>query len=193
MSPRLARVLGLVFALATAGSLAALEGCGSDATPGGITDDASTSPDSPGSKPDGALDDGALDDGAASDGGADATVDSASDGGTTGKGETCIGFAKGSPCGAVGLPDYGYVCVNGSPPGIGGCKLASSSSFGDTYCCPDDRCVAQPDQDGMCKTAAKSHRFQCPPDGAGGNVAPASGCVDGGFGGSALEHFFCCP
>lgn len=187
MSPRLARVLGLVFAFATAGSLTALGGCGSDATPGGITDDASTSPDSPGSKTDGALD------GAASDGGADATVDSASDGGTTGKGETCIGFAKGSPCGAAELPDYGYVCVNGSPPGIAGCKLASSSSFGDTYCCAENKCVAQPDQDKECKGGKPPHRFQCPPQGdSGANVAPAAGCVSAG-GGGGLEAFFCCP
>ncbi len=37
----------------------------------------------------------------------------------------------------------------------------------------------------------KLHRFQCPPDGAGGNVAPASGCIDMEAPGAAL--FFGCP
>jgi len=177
-------------------------GCGSDGTTSSPTADGATSIDDGGS---------AAESGSGSGGDGDGSTDAArdaataNDGGDAGgcptpivrpsTGETCIGFGAGDPCKkACGLPAFGYVCFNGGPPGFAGCVQASSTSaFGDTYCCPDDRCVAQPDQDGMCKTAAKSHRFQCPPDGAGGNVAPASGCVDGGFGGSALEHFFCCP
>ncbi len=64
-----------------------------------------------------------------------------------GTGETCVGFAENDPCGAMGLPQYGYVCFNGSPPGIAGCELASSAgALGDTYCCTENKCVAQPDQ-----------------------------------------------
>ncbi len=182
-------------------------GCGSDGTTSSPTADGATSIDDGGSA---AESDGG--DGSGGGSGGDGSTDAARDaatandgGGDAGAcptpivrpstGETCIGFGTGDPCKkACGLPAFGYVCFNGGPPGFAGCVQASSTSaFGDTYCCPDDRCVAQPDQDGMCKTAGKSHRFQCPPDGAGGNVAPASGCVDGGFGGSALEHFFCCP
>jgi hypothetical protein len=93
-----------------------------------------------------------------------------------------------------GLPDYGYVCFNGSPPGIAGCKLASSTgSFGDTYCCTENKCVAEPDQDKECKAPSPPHRYQCPPDGNGGSVAPPAGCADGGGGGSAVERFYCCP
>lgn len=111
-------------------------------------------------------------------------------------GETCVGFGTGAPCGdpACGTPAYGYVCFNGGPPGLAGCVQTTSSSFGETYCCPELRCVAQPDQDTACSaTPATPHRRQCPPDGDGGNVAPPAGCVDGGAGGSALENFFCCP
>jgi hypothetical protein len=106
-----------------------------------------------------------------------------------------VGFGTGTPCDtSCGLPKYGYVCFNGGPPGFTGCVQASSTgSFGDTYCCPDDKCVPQPDQDTQCTTPGKTHRYQCPPDGAGGNVAPPSGCADGGVGGSAVEHFYCCP
>ena len=139
----------------------------------------------------------------------DAAIDSAlaNDGGGAGDGacpatkvepstgETCVGFGAGTGCDtACGLPKYGYVCFNGGPPGFAGCVQASSTGgFGDTYCCPDDRCVPQPDQDKECATAGQPHRYQCPPDGNGGNVAPPSGCADGGVGGSALEHFYCCP
>jgi hypothetical protein len=110
-------------------------------------------------------------------------------------GETCVGFGAGTGCDTTcGLPKYGYVCFNGGPPGFAGCVQASSTgSFGDTYCCPDNKCVPQPDQDKQCTSAGKPHRYQCPPDGASGNVTPPSGCADGGLGGSALEHFYCCP
>lgn len=187
--PRPLAPLGLVFAFAVVGALAAIEGCSSDSTTGGAADDAGVAADGPGSKTDGAADD----DGSASDGGTDAPTDAKTDGGNAGKGETCIGFAKGSPCGAGGLPDYGYVCFNGSPPGIAGCTLASSSAFGETYCCTENKCVAQPDQDKTCTGGKPPHRYQCPPEGdAGATVAPASGCVSAG-GGGGLEAFFCCP
>ncbi len=121
-------------------------------------------------------------------------ADSATDRGANGKGETCIGFAKGTPCGVNGFGDYGYVCFNGSPPGIAGCKLASSTgSFGDTYCCTENKCVAQPDQDKECKTAGAPHRFQCPPNGDAGPVMAPAGCFSAGGGGSAVENFYCCP
>ncbi|MBX3188755.1 MAG: hypothetical protein KF819_17185 [Labilithrix sp.] len=111
-------------------------------------------------------------------------------------GETCIGFGTGTPCGvpACGIPAYGYVCFNGGPPSFAGCLQLTQSSLGETYCCPELRCVTQPDQDGMCSaTPATPHRAQCPPDGDGGNVAPPLGCVESGSGGSALERFYCCP
>jgi hypothetical protein len=173
-------------------------GCGSDPTTSSPTADGSTSIDDGGTAREGGSD------GGASDASRDAPTggDGGGDGGACptpivkpSTGETCVGFGAGDPCKtACVLPSFGYVCFNGGPPGFAGCVQASSTgSFGDTYCCPDDKCVPQPDQDSKCTTAGKSQRFQCPPDGDGGTVAPASGCVDGGFGGSALEHFFCCP
>jgi hypothetical protein len=182
----------LTFAAATGamGSSAALDGCSSDdATPGAA--DGATGSDTarPG---DDAASEG---DAAVADAASDARTDAGGDGGNEGKGETCIGFAKGTPCGANGFGDYGYVCFGGSPPGIVGCKLASSTgSFGDTYCCTENKCVAQPDQDKECKAKAGTpHRFQCPPDGDAGPVAAPAGCVSAGGGGSAVENFYCCP
>jgi hypothetical protein len=65
---------------------------------------------------------------------------------------------------------------------------------GQTYCCSKNDCVAQPDQDSMCSgSAGKPHRFQCPPDGKGGNVAPPAGCKESGSGATAVEKFYCCP
>lgn len=172
------------------------DGCGSDSTTA-----------SGSSAADGASgDEGGGGDGGSSDGASDSAL--GPDGGTAGDGacptpkvlpstgETCVGFGAGTGCDtACGLPAYGYVCFNGGPPGFANCVQASSTgAFGDTYCCPDNKCVPQPDQDNECTTAAgKPHRYQCPPDGAGGNVAPPNGCADGGVGGSALERFYCCP
>ena len=187
---RLPRAFALMLGSFALGSLAvAVDGCGSDSKDP-IAGDGSTTTDSPGSKPDGAKPE---DDGSVGDGAADSAIDGAGDGAAVGKGETCIGFAKGTPCGANGLPDYGYVCFNGSPPGIAGCKLATSSAFGETYCCTENKCVAQPDQDKTCKAAGTHHRYQCPPEGDAGSVAPPVGCADAGSGGSALERFYCCP
>ena len=111
-------------------------------------------------------------------------------------GETCIGFGKkADPCDpACGLPAYGYVCFGGQPPGFAGCVQARASSLGETYCCPENKCVAQPDQDGMCAAVqGKPHRYQCPPLEGGGNAAPPAGCTESGSGGTELEKFYCCP
>ena len=182
------RLLGLFFASSSiASTMVIVNGCGSDKTDPAVGD-AATAADGPGPKADGAPEDDAS---TATDSGNDAAADSATDGGSNGKGETCIGFAKGTPCGANGFGDYGYVCFNGSPPGIAGCKLASSTgSFGDTYCCSENKCVAQPDQDKECKTAGAPHRFQCPPNGDAGPVMAPAGCISAG---SAVENFYCCP
>lgn len=137
-------------------------------------------------------------------GGRDVASDTAkSDGGSEGgactgtvkpaTGETCVGFGKKDPCN-VACGEYGYVCFNGGPPGFTGCYQMSASAFGETYCCAQNKCVAEPDQDGMCAAVAgKPHRYQCPPDGTGSNVAPPPGCQETGSGGTELEKFFCCP
>ena len=107
-------------------------------------------------------------------------------------GETCVGFGQADPCtAACGL--YGYRCFGGHPPGFASClQLNASAILGETYCCPKNDCVAEPDQDKQCNGfAGKPHRFQCPPTDAGW-ATPAAGCVDAGAAGP-LEHFFCCP
>jgi hypothetical protein len=114
-------------------------------------------------------------------------------------GETCVGFGKHpDPCDtACGIPAYGYACFEGSPPGFTGCVQARDNGIlGETYCCPDNACVAQPDQDGMCagvEGGGKPKRYQCPPNDSGGNVAPPAGCVEHNSGGSPVEKFYCCP
>lgn len=195
MSSRHALALFVAASFAGAcGAILAVGGCGSDSTvTGGATDE------TPSGSETGTNNDGAT------DAGTDSTVQLA-DGATldascpkskvvASTGETCIGFGKGTPCDtACGLPAYGFVCFNGGPPGFAGCVQASSTgSFGDTYCCPENKCVPQPDQDKACKAAGTPHRYQCPPDGTGGSVAPPAGCADGGGGGSAVERFYCCP
>ena len=107
-------------------------------------------------------------------------------------GETCTGFGKGDPCTPeCGL--YGYVCINGGPPGFTGCYQMSGGSLGETYCCPKNDCVAEPDQDKFCADAgAKPHLFQCPPDGSGGFVKPANaGCAKTDPLGP--YDYYCCP
>jgi hypothetical protein len=190
MAPRRSTVLALLLIGSPLGlATFALDGCASSTSDtGGAASDAQATEDATAT----------LDDASASSD-APSTIDAKADAGdaatsSQGKGETCIGFAKGPPCGAGGLPDYGYVCFNGSPPGLTGCVLATSTgSFGDTYCCPENTCVAQPDQDKECKAAGTPHRYQCPPNGVGSSVAPPVGCADAGGGGTALERFYCCP
>ena len=118
-------------------------------------------------------------------------VDGASDidSGINGTGQRCVASAKRSPCGTNALPDYAYVCANGSPPGIAGCALAAVGATADTYCCAENRCVAQPDQDTNCALAGTPRRYQCPPSGDGGSstIAPPPGCADAG------PLLYCCP
>lgn len=127
----------------------------------------------------------------ASDGGpsADAGVDASpdADAGTSPAGETCTGFGTGDPCGANGLPTYGYVCVGGGPPGFTGCKKASDSSLGQTWCCPANDCVAEPDQDSKCSGAATPHLFQCPT-----GATPPAACAKTTVSGSPYDYV-CCP
>jgi hypothetical protein len=113
-------------------------------------------------------------------------------------GETCTGFGSSADtCDPVcGLPAYGYVCFNGGPPGLSGCVQVRSSSLGETYCCANNACVAEPDQDTQCAAVSgKPHLYQCPPDGTdGGTVAPAGGsaCAAQVVAGSPYAYF-CCP
>jgi hypothetical protein len=190
MAPRRSTVLALLLVCSALGlATSVLDGCASETNDsgGGAASDAPATEDATAARDD-----------ASGTSDATSTIDAKADAGdagtSQGKGETCIGFAKGTPCGAGGLPDYGYVCFNGSPPGLAGCVLATSAgSFGDTYCCTENTCVAQPDQDKECKAPGTPHRYQCPPNGAGGSVAPPVGCADAGAGGTALERFYCCP
>ena len=126
--------------------------------------------------------------------------DGGSEGGACGPivttpGETCVGFgADPETCDPACEAPYGYVCYEGAPPSFEGCRKASESALGQTYCCPKNDCVAQPDQDAMCNgTAGKPHRFQCPPNGSGGNVAPPAGCEEKGSGATEVEKYYCCP
>lgn len=98
-------------------------------------------------------------------------------------------------CAQAGCGRYGFLCVNGGPPGIAGCTEKSASAFGNSYCCPTNPCVAQPDQNGACGDAGagKTKRFQCPPLEGGGHSTPPSGCVEHVSGGTQLEKFYCCP
>jgi len=139
------------------------------------------------------------------DAGDDSDDDHASDSGAveagtcgpivTTPGETCVGFgADPETCDPTCEQPYGYVCFDGAPPEFEGCRKVTDSAFGQTYCCPENRCVAQPDQDAMCGgVTGKPHRFQCPPNGSGGNVAPPAGCAETGSGQTELEKFYCCP
>jgi hypothetical protein len=102
-------------------------------------------------------------------------------------GETCTGFGTGDPCGANGLPTYGYVCVGGHPPGFTDCVKASDSSLGQTWCCPKNDCVAEPDQDQKCTIAGLPHLFQCPP-----GATLADGCAKRTLTGSPYDYA-CCP
>lgn len=190
LSSRLSRSLALVAGASLVTMVAfVIEACSSDDPVGaGASDDAAVAPaDGSVSKDDSS---------APPDAGGDSAVkpDGAKVTGEAGPpGETCVGFGKGTPCGTASYPDYGYVCFDGGPPGFLGCQRASTTSFGDTYCCPENKCVSQPDQDKECKSAAAPHRYQCPPNGSGGSVQPPPGCADAGGGASPVERFYCCP
>lgn len=183
-------------------SLAALDGCSDDPTSADGADagagDAASTRDGGGGTDTDPPDEDSGDGRDRRDGGEEGGVEDS--GACTGPivttpGETCVGFgAKAQTCDpACGQP-YGYVCFEGAPPGFAGCRRVSDSALGQTYCCPNNACVAQPDQDAMCNgTAGKPHRFQCPPNGSGGNVAPPAGCAEVGSGESEVEKFYCCP
>jgi hypothetical protein len=179
----------------------ALDGCGSDSTSDTAGKDASVLQEDGGS---GSTSDSgmpvATDAGSSTptDSGGGGTKDSGGGGSCSqgivvhDAGETCVGFGPADPCNqACGL--YGYRCFGGAPPGFTGClQLNASAILGETYCCPKDDCVAEPDQDKTCAAVGgKPHRYQCPPNDAGFATPPA-GCVDAGAT-SVLEHFFCCP
>lgn len=110
-------------------------------------------------------------------------------------GETCVGFGVSSECEQAGCGRFGYVCVGGGPPGFTGCSEKSTSALGNSYCCPTNDCVAQPDQNGACSDAPGGlrKRYQCPPNGSSGHVAPPAGCVEHRSGTTALEKMYCCP
>jgi|GEM_PF-1874605 len=192
--------LGIASAFALAGSVLVVEACSSNISSVGIIEDPDAGTDgSSQPKPDSSV----VPDDASTNGdvvigpeagGRDASCATGVTKPATG--ETCIGFGKKSPCDpACGLPEYGYVCFNGGPPGFAGCLQTQASAFGETYCCPSNACVPQPDQDGMCAAVAgKPHRYQCPPKGPdAGNVDPPAGCVESGSGASEVEKFYCCP
>lgn len=178
---RLAAALPLLVIAIACGSSSTEQLPGSDAGPdGAVLPDASGGPDS--SPSDGASSDSSGEGGACSAGVAKPKT-----------GETCIGFGKKDPCNAA-CGEYGYVCFGGGPPNIDGCLQVTSSTLGETYCCAKNTCVAEPDQDSKCAgVSGKPHRFQCPPDGTGSNVAPPPSCVEKDSGGTELEKFFCCP
>ena len=113
----------------------------------------------------------------------------------TGNGETCVGYGTSESCPEGCGQPYGYVCFDGPPPGFTGCRETRVHALlGNNYCCPDNDCVAQPDQNAMCSgVAGKPKRYQCPPASGGGNVAPPSGCEEHGSGATNVEKYYCCP
>lgn len=176
----------------------ALEACSDDDTTGatgtpeaGAASDASTRDDGSNGTEDDA--------GATGDGGTrqDGSAGTCGPNNASKSGETCIGFgAKPESCDA-GCNPYGYVCFGGGPPAFTNChEIRTSAVIGNTYCCSENKCVAEPDQDQQCLDAGagKTHRYQCPPNESGsGNVAPPNGCVEHVSGTSAIEKFYCCP
>jgi hypothetical protein len=130
------------------------------------------------------------------DGGNDAAQTDASC--TTGtpastKGETCIGFGKGTPCDQA-CGEYGYVCFNGGPPNIASCReMRVSATLGNTYCCPTLSCVREPDQDTKCTNAARPKRYQCPTAADGGALTlPLTACEEDVAGRMPGSNFYCC-
>lgn len=105
-------------------------------------------------------------------------------------GETCVGFGRGQPCSnACGA--FGYVCFNGGPPNLNGCREMRTSGLGNTYCCPDLACVRQPDQDNKCPNP-RPQRYQCLDADAGAPMPPA-GCQEDVAARQPGSRFFCCP
>lgn len=111
-----------------------------------------------------------------------------------GVGQTCIGYGAGDTCATEPGKPYGYVCFDGAPPGIAGCKLTrSSGTLGNNYCCSENACVEQIDQGAQCNgVAGKPRRLQCPPT-ESGNATPPAGCQEHNSGSTEVEKFYCCP
>jgi len=126
--------------------------------------------------------------------GSDAGSDTGASSGDAGIGETCIGYGAGETCATEQGKPYGYVCFDGAPPGIAGCKLTrASGTLGNNYCCEENACVEQIDQGAQCNgVSGKPHRFQCPPTDTG-NATPPAGCVEHGSGSTEVEKYYCCP
>ena len=126
----------------------------------------------------------------------DAGIDASTDAGVEASapaGETCIGYGAGETCADVAEKPYGYICVNGAPPGITGCTLKSASSLGDSWCCSENACVEQIDQSAACDgVTGKPHRVQCPPT-ESGHATPPPDCEEHQSGETDLEKFYCCP
>lgn len=192
------RALAFLSSVLVSGALVAIaNGCGSDSESGpvgGAPEDASTESAAPDRDAGGGSDAGG--DAAPEDAGADAPTAIACTGGKTiaDSGETCTGFGKGDPCDTCTPAGYGYVCIGGGPPNIAGCLQVRATSFGETYCCPTNDCVAEPDQDSKCNgKAGKPHRYQCPPTDADGGFAKApQGCVDVSTPADPYPYY-CCP
>jgi hypothetical protein len=193
--------LSLLFASGAVMALAVLtDGCSSDSAgsgSSGSTTDASSKGDDGGGSPEDAP---STTDATPGDGSTDATADAPSSIACTGgkpvadAGETCTGFGQKDPCDKCTPGGYGYVCFGGGPPNIAGCQLVRSSSFGETYCCPKNDCVAEPDQDSKCRgKAGTPHRYQCPPtNDDGGFATPPAGCVNASTPADPYPYY-CCP
>lgn len=125
---------------------------------------------------------------------ADAGADTGPSVQDAGVGETCIGYGAGESCESEQGRPFGYVCFNGAPPGVSGCKLTrESSTLGNNYCCKDNVCVEQIDQSSACNgVSGKPRRLQCPPT-DGGNATPPTGCEEHNSGSSEIEKYYCCP
>lgn len=188
------RALACFSAVLVSGALVATaNGCGSDSGSAATTPDDASSESAAPDRDDAGAEAG---DAAPEDAGADAATSLACTGAKTvaDAGETCNGFGKGAPCDTCTPAGYGYVCVGGGPPNIAGCVQVSATSLGETYCCPTNDCVAEPDQDSKCSgKAGKAHRYQCPPtDADGGFATPPPGCVDVSTPADPYPYY-CCP
>lgn len=147
---------------------------GSDASVGSDTGSSSGSSSSSSSSSGGGGDSGS------GDGGSDARPDGCPTGTTDfDAGDTCAGFGAKAPCDSRCGQPYGYVCTGGGPANLKGCLQVSTSSFGNTYCCPDLACVRVPFRDSKCLALARPALYHCLADDDGGLLAkPDPGCTE---------------
>jgi len=108
------------------------------------------------------------------------------DAGCVAANQDCIGFGEGSPCIDTSNP-YGYTCFGGPP--MDECEIATESSLGTTYCCPELTCTHVASGDKMC--SGGSVYFECPTADGGLLVSPAEGCTPST--GEGPYAYFCCP